>query len=114
MRSLRVRIGGEAFAHLLYRFVLTYSNWESVSVCFSESFEALSEGLQAVLWCLGGVPSEHRTDNLSAATHELRTSHGRGYTARYRELLEYYGLKPSKNRPGRAHENGDVESAHGG
>jgi len=29
-------------------------------------------------------------------------------------LLEYYGLKASKNRPGRAHENGDVESAHGG
>lgn len=114
MRRLAVTISGEAFAHLLYHFVLTYSNWESVSVCFSESFEALSEGLQSALWCLGGVPIEHRTDNLSAATHELRTSHGRGFTARYRELLEYYRLKPSKNRPGRAHENGDVESAHRG
>ncbi len=25
-----------------------------------------------------------------------------------------YGLRGSKNTPGRAHENGDVESAHGG
>jgi len=63
MRRLAVTIGGEPFGHLVYHFVLTYSNWEAVSVCFSESFEALSEGVQAALWCLGGVPSEHRTDN---------------------------------------------------
>jgi hypothetical protein len=91
-----------------------YSNWEAVSLCASESFEALSEGLQGALWGLGAVPLEHRTDNLSAATHDLRTSRGRGFTARYRELLDHYGLRGSKNTPGRAHENGDVESAHGG
>jgi hypothetical protein len=33
---------------------------------------------------------------------------------RYRELLDHYGLRGSKNTPGHAHENGDVESAHGG
>jgi hypothetical protein len=60
------------FAHLLDQFVLTYSNWESVSICPSESFEALSAGMQTAFWRLGGVPIEHRTDNLSAATHELR------------------------------------------
>lgn len=112
--ELAVTIGGEAFPHLLYHFVLTYSNWESVSVCFSESFEALSEGLQRALWQLGGVPREHRTDNLSAATHELRESRGRSFTTRYRELLEHYGLTASRNFPGNAHENGDVESSHGG
>lgn len=112
--ALGIVIGGEVFRHLLYHFVLTYSNWESVSVCFSECFEALSEGLQAALWRLGGVPVEHRTDNLSAATHELRVSRGRGYTARYRELLAHYALRPSRNHPGNAHENGDIESAHGG
>jgi transposase len=112
--ELGIRIGGEPFAHLLYHFVLTYSNWESVSVCFSESFEALSAGLQRALWQLGGVPREHRTDNLSAATHELRESRGRSFTARYRELLEHYGLRGSRNFPGNAHENGDVESSHGG
>ena len=29
MRELEVVIAGEPFAHLLYHFVLTYSNWES-------------------------------------------------------------------------------------
>jgi hypothetical protein len=111
MGALSVRIAGEPFAHLCYHFVLTYSNWEAVSLCASESFEALSEGLQGALWRLGAVPLEHRTDNLSAATPDLRTSRGRGFTARYRELLDHYGLRGSKNTPGRAHENGDVESA---
>lgn len=114
MGQLSVTIAGQPFAHLLYHFVLTYSNWESVSLCFSETFEALSAGLQSALWRLGGVPDEHRTDNLSAATHELRKSRGRGFTERYRELLEHYGLRASKNTPRRAHENGDVESLHGG
>lgn len=114
MRSLGVTIAGQAFAHLLYHFVLTYSNWESVKVCFTETFEALSEGLQEALWRLGGVPMEHRTDNLSAATHELAKSRGRGLSERYRGLLEHYELRGTKNTPGRAHENGDVESSHGG
>jgi transposase len=114
MDALGVTIAGEAFAHLLYHFVLTYSNWESVSLCYSETFEALSEGLQGALWRLGGVPKEHRTDNLSAATHELAKSRGRGFTERYQELLDHYGMRGSKNTPGRGHENGDVESSHGG
>jgi hypothetical protein len=82
MDALGVSIGGERFSHLLYHFVLSYSNWESVSLCYSETFEALSEGLQGALWRLGGVPQEHRTDNLSAATHELAKSRGRRFTAR--------------------------------
>ena len=114
IRSLEVTIAGVAFEHLVYHFVLTYSNRESVSRCHTETFEALSEGLQEALWRLGGVPVEDRTDNLSAATHELAKSRGRGLTRRYRELLEHYGLRGSKNTPGRAHENGDVESSHRG
>ena len=113
MRELEVVIAGEKFAHLLYHFVLTYSNWESVSICPSESFEALSAGMQTAFWRLGGVPIEHRTDNLSAATHELAESRGRKFTERYRELTDHYGLRASRNFPGNAHENGDVESANG-
>ena len=113
MRELEVVIAGEKFAHLLYHFVLTYSNWESVSICPSESFEALSAGMQTAFWRLGGVPIEHRTDNLSAATHELAESRGRDFTERYRELIDHYGLRASRNFPGNAHENGDVESANG-
>jgi transposase len=114
MRRLEVMIAGQPFAHLLYHFVLTYSNWEAVSICPSESFESLSAGVQSALWRLGGVPLEHRTDNLSAATHELAESRGRDFTERYRELIDHYGLRASRNFPGNAHENGDVESANGG
>lgn len=113
MRELAVTIAGEPFAHLLYHFVLTYSNWEWAQVCPSESLESLSAGLQGALWRLGGVPEEHRTDNLSAATHELAESHGRDFTVRYRELLDHYGMRGSRNFPGNAHENGDVESGNG-
>ena len=49
-----------------------------------------------------------------AATHELAKSRGRGFTERYQELLDHYGMRGSKNTPGRAHENGDVESSHSG
>jgi transposase len=113
MRRLEVMIAGQPFPHLLYHFVLTYSNWEAVSICPSESFESLSAGVQSALWRLGGVPLEHRTDNLSAATHELAESRGRDFTERYRELIDHYGLRASRNFPGNAHENGDVESANG-
>ena len=41
LSSLGVTIQGRPFAHLLYHFVLTYSNWETERICFSESFEAL-------------------------------------------------------------------------
>src|SRR5665811_1523099 len=37
--SLDVRIAGVRFEHTLFHCVLTYSNFESVSLCFSESFE---------------------------------------------------------------------------
>ena len=35
MNSLRITIGGLSFDHLLYHFVLAYSNWETGTVCFS-------------------------------------------------------------------------------
>jgi hypothetical protein len=43
-------------------------------VCFSESFESLSEGIHGALWELGGVPSWHRTVRLSAAVNNLPES----------------------------------------
>ena len=112
MGRLGVQVGGRPYRHLAYHFVLAYSNWEWVRIAHSESFEALAEGLQESLWALGSVPREHRTDNLSAATHDLKTSHGRAYNERYLELLGHYGLEPSRNTPGRAHENGDIEAAN--
>ena len=66
LSELGITLAGQPFDHLVYHFVLTYSNWEQCTVCFSESFESLAEGLQNALWALGGVPAEHRTDRLSA------------------------------------------------
>jgi hypothetical protein len=110
MGSLYVTIAGEPFSHLMYHFVLTYSNWEWVNLAYSESFEALIEGLQASLWELGAAPLQHRTDNLSAATHDLKNSRGRDFNERYLAVLGHYRLEATRNNPGRANENGDVES----
>ena len=60
MSKLSITIGCQHFKHLLYHFVLAYSNWEQGTICFSESYESLSEGLQNALWELGGVPVEHQ------------------------------------------------------
>lgn len=37
---------------------------------------------------------------------------GRGFNARYTELLGHYGMEPSKIAVGKANENGDVEQSH--
>lgn len=112
MNDLKITFAGQPFDHLLYHIVLTYSNTEAVTICRSESFEALAEGVEIGLWQLGGVPVQHRTDNLSAAVVSLGHDGVRVYTDRYLALLAHYGMQPSTNSPGIAHENGDVEQAH--
>jgi len=112
MGALGITLEGERFDHLFFHFVLPYSNWETGMICFSESFEALISGFQAAVWELGKVPARHRTDHLSAATHELRDDRGRGFNERYLAMLAHYGVEPDANTPGRGHENGDVEQSH--
>jgi len=110
MNELGITIGGRSFPHMLYHFVLAHSNWEDVTLCFSESFESLSEGLQNALWNLGGVPLEHRTDRLSTAVNNM--SDEKEFTARYDALLRHYRLAGQKIQAGKANENGDVEQRH--
>lgn len=110
MSKLGVTIGGEPFSHLIYHFVLTYSNWETGTICFSESFESLSQGLQNALWELGGVPEKHRTDRLSTAVN--KTNHPEEFTRNYQDLLDHYKIKGCKTNPDSPHENGDVEQRH--
>ncbi len=111
MNALRISIGGERFDHLLYHFVLPYSNWETGMICFSETFEALIAGFQRSVEQLGRVPAKHRTDNLSAATHDLKDGR-RAFNERYLGAMAHYGVDADRNTPGRANENGDVEQAH--
>jgi hypothetical protein len=89
---------------------LTYSNWETGTICYSETFESLSEGVQNALWELGGVPLEHRTDRLSAAVNNLVDT--REFTRAYEGLLRHYRINGQKAQAGRANENGDVEQRH--
>lgn len=111
MNALGVTVAGQPFDHLVYHFVLTYSNWETVSVCASESFEALSEGLQNAFWELGGVPRRHRSDSLSAAVNNLSAK--REFQTRYRDLLAHYSVNGERINVRQPHENGDSESSHG-
>jgi len=110
--DLGVTIAGDPFPHLLFEFVLSYSHWTWVAIAFGETFEALAASVQGALWALGGVPDVLRSDNLSAATHELKASNGRDLTPRFRAVLEHYGMRSSRITPGQAHENGVAEQAH--
>ena len=110
--ELGVTIAGLLFPHMFFHLVMPFSGWHYVELAFSESFEALKRGLQNALVALGGVPTEVRSDNLSAATHELKLTGGRALTQRFREVLDHFGLSSSRIRPGEAHENGVVEKGH--
>src|ERR1019366_4583407 len=50
MAELGITLAGQTFEHLVYHFVLTYSNWETGTICYSESLESLSEGWQNAVW----------------------------------------------------------------
>lgn len=110
MTELNITISGIPFDHMLYHFVLTWSNWEHGTVCFSESFESLSAGLQNALWRCGGVPAAHRSDRFSAAVNNLDEK--RNFTTRYDALLRYYRMSGQKTNPNSGNENGDAEQRH--
>jgi hypothetical protein len=109
--DLLVTINGSMFPHLFYHFVLTYSNWETGTICFSESLESLSEGLQNALWELGGVPQMHRTDRLTAAV-QPGVEEREAFKQRYQALLSHYGMQGQAIQAGKGNENGDVEQRH--
>ena len=111
-RELGVTIVGEPFSHLLFEFVLSYSGWRFVDLAFGETLEALVRGLQGALWTVGGAPEIVRTDNLSAATHELKQTGGRTLNDRYAAVLSHYGLTSTRTNPRSSHENGVAEQAH--
>jgi hypothetical protein len=111
-KSLGVTIAGEAFDHLLFQLVLRFSGWRFVQLAYGETYEALVDGLQNALWTLGGAPEVARSDNLSAATHELKRSGGRALNERFAGVLAHYGLRSTRIRPGQSHENGAVEQGH--
>jgi hypothetical protein len=107
MNKLGITIAGVQFDHLFYHFVLTYSNWETGTICFSENFESLSEGSQNALWELGGVPQGHLTDRLSTAVN--KSGNPEKFTDRYAALLRHYKMNGRRTNPASPNENGDIE-----
>lgn len=111
MTELGVTIAGEVFEHLVFQLVLSFSKWRWLGLALSETFEAMLRGLQDALWELGGTPHVWRSDNLSAATHQLAGG-GRELNRRYRDVLEHYGATSTRIEPGESHQNGTVEKSH--
>ncbi len=112
--SLGVTVAGQPLSHRLYHFRLAFSGWEHAEVVLGgESFTALATGLQNALWLLGGAPGEHRSDSLSAAFRNIEDSTLDDQTRRYEALCAHYGMQPTRNNRGVAHENGSIEAPHG-
>jgi hypothetical protein len=114
MDSLGITVTGVTLDHRLYHFRLACSGFEHAHVILGgESYVALAEGLQNALWVLGGAPREHRSDSLSAAFRNLEREARDDLTTRYEALCAHYGMQPTRNNRGVAHENGSIESPHG-
>jgi hypothetical protein len=114
MGDAGITIAGAPLDHRLYHFRLAYSGFAHAHVVLGgESFVALAEGMQNALWGLGGAPREHRTDSLSAAFRNLDRQAQDDLTGRYDELCAHYGMTPTRNNIGIAHENGSIEGPHG-
>jgi transposase InsO family protein len=114
MNGLGVTIADVPLLHRIYHFRLAFSGFAHAHVVLGgESFVALAEGLQKALWALGGVPEQHRSDSLSAAFRNVDRDMQEDLTRRYEQLCAHYGMIPTRNNPGVAHENGSIESSHG-
>jgi hypothetical protein len=107
--ELQITIAGNAFPHLLFHFMLPYSRWEFVSICFTESFETLTTGYGRAVRELGAVAPDHRTDNLAAA---VPIGERHAFQKRWKDFLAHFSVEPSANNPRRSNENGSVEKSH--
>lgn len=107
--ELSVTINGNFFEHLLFHYMLPYSRWEFVSICFSESYETLTTGYARAVRELGAVAPEHRTDNLAAA---VPIGERHIFQRRWQDFLAHFDVVPSANNPGCSNENGSVEKSN--
>ena len=109
--ELGVTIRGAVFQHLFFEYVLTFSGWRSVTLSFSETYEALTFGLQNAFWECGGLVRRLRHDNLSAATRELGEPK-RALTKRFGDFLTAFEITSMPINVGKSNENGSCEQSH--
>ena len=103
---------GQTYPHLLFQLILSHSAWRYTEVTTSETLLALKQAVQNAPCTLSGVLEVVRSDNTSAATHEMKRSRGRALNANYAALLDHYGLCSTRINRGKSHENGVAEHAH--
>jgi hypothetical protein len=88
------------------------SVWQQAIYAFLAEKHRRSGSMRTVQSYSGGVPEQHRADHLSAAIRPLDAEGWAQATARYEALMAHYGVEPTTNNAGVAHENGDVEQSH--
>jgi len=108
--ELGITVAGQPFPHLYFEFILSFSGWRFAEICFGETFEALVKGTQDALWDLGGLMAVLRSDNLSAATYQLKGE--RKPTKRFQAVLDHLTIDYTRINAGHSNENGKVEKAH--
>lgn len=111
--ELGVTLAGEPSEHLLCQSVLPYSNWQSVTVCLSESMLALRRGIQTALFRLGPNPRVAPDRQLDRGDPRPLSTGKRGFNGEYVELMEHWGMQPRTIAIGQSHQNGDVEALGG-
>ena len=113
-KKIKITINGQPFEHIFYHFRLPYSGFAYIEVFAGsgESFEKFAQGLQGALQFLGGTPETHRTDSLSASFKNLDKDAKNDLTERYKAFTTHYDMQPTRNNPGKKHENGAIESPH--
>jgi len=110
IKSLQITVNHKVLDYLMYHYILTYSKWEYVELCNSESFEALSSGFQNAVEISGGVPEINQTDSLSAAI--CKDMNRTKLTESYKQLMDHYQTLGQSTQVRKPNENGVVEQSH--
>ena len=114
LKGIVILIAGVVLSFRLFHFRLAYSKWSYLKIVQGgESYTALTEGTSEALKRMGAAPAELRTDSLSAAFRNLTADAAADISERYQDFCHHYGMAPTRNNRGVAHENGAVESPHG-
>lgn len=111
--SLGVTLQGQPLNRMLFECILCYSGRRHVAIVPSESYEALSLGVQGAFLSWGGVPAQLWHDHLSAAIHNLKGEDHYEISQRYKDLLGQYGTVPRFIEVAKPNQNGCVERGHG-
>ena len=93
--SLGVTVAGQPYRHQLFQLILSPQGGATRSWPTARPSWRCSRDSKAALWTLGGVPQVVRSDNTSAATHEMRRSDGRALLLPHQSMLpNFYPLIP--------------------